>query len=90
MPMRPEFDVSRDISRDMYNNSNNFPQSLDDIKKKPVNKSSLLYFEKDNNFADINQDTKLSDNLQDNKMSENNVRLLVPIPVLLKFWKNKY
>ena len=68
MPMRPEFDVSRDISRDMYNNSNNFPQSLDDIKKKPVNKSSLLYFEKDNNFADINQDTKLSDNLQDNKI----------------------
>lgn len=63
MPMRPEFD----ISRDMYNNNDSFPQSLDDIKKKPV-KSSLLFFEKDTNFADINHDTKLSDNLQDNKI----------------------
>jgi serine protease inhibitor len=63
MPMRPEFD----ISRDMYNNNDNFPQSLEDIKKKTT-KSSLLYFEKDSNFADINQDTKLSDTLQDNKI----------------------
>ena len=64
MPMRPQFD----ISRDMYNN--NFSQSIDDIKKnnKSISNKSLLFFEPDTNFADINQDTKLSDNLQDNKI----------------------
>jgi serine protease inhibitor len=70
MPMRPEFD----ISRDMYNNNDNFtPQNIDDIKRNKSTNKSILSFEKDSNFADINHDTKLSDNLQDNKICINGI-----------------
>lgn len=70
MPMRPEFD----ISRDMYNNNSNFaPQTIDDIKNTKSTNKSLLFFEKESNFADINHDTKLSDNLQDNKICINGI-----------------
>lgn len=70
MPMRPEFD----ISRDMYNNNNNFThQTMDDIKNSKSTNKSLLFFEQESNFADINHDTKLSDNLQDNKICINGI-----------------
>ena len=73
MPMRPEINICNDMSRDMYNNSNFIPQSIDDIKNSRSQNKSLLYFEKETNFADINHDTKLSDNLQDNKICINGI-----------------
>ena len=63
MPMRPIVD----ISREMYNNDN-FPQTLEDIKRTQNKSTKIMSYEQDTNFADINHDTKLSDNIQDNKI----------------------
>jgi serine protease inhibitor len=74
MPMRPEFNMNRQRYDD---SSNMFPPSMKDLKNnRQMNKKNddkLLPYETNFSFADINQDTKLTDNIQDNKVCINGI-----------------
>jgi serine protease inhibitor len=68
MPLRPEFN----INRPEFNNDNLFPPTMQELKNsKQINKKEFTPYEINSNFADINQDTKLTDSIQDNKICIN-------------------
>jgi serine protease inhibitor len=68
MPMRPEFN----INRPEFNNDNLFPPTMQDLKNnKQTSRKEFTPYDTHSNFADINQDTKLTENIQDNKICIN-------------------